>query len=64
MIKILLILIIIILIINIFSKEHFNVQTGVKRGFNYVYNPYPLCLSNNNCFPGYYFRSWINTICK
>ena len=59
MIYILFLFILFILLYN-FKKEHFNLQTGVKRGFNYVYNPYPTCNSNNNCFPGYYYRSWRN----
>ena len=60
--KILLLFIILVLIlINIYTFENFNVQTGVPKTFGNVLPPYPVCLNDNNCFPGYYFRSWFNT---
>ena len=60
-INILIILTILILSFIYYIKiEYFNIQTGIKRGFNKVYNPFPICNNNNNCFTGYYNRSWIN----
>ena len=56
-----LVLFILFIVLYYFKKEHFTLQTGVKRGFNYVYNPYPSCNNNNNFFPGYYYRSWRNS---
>ena len=35
--------------------------TGVPKTFGNVLAPYPVCLHNKDCFPGYYFRSWFNT---
>jgi hypothetical protein len=58
---ILLLIILILLIINIFAKEKFNVQTGVPKTFGEVQPAYPMCLFSNDCYPGYFFRSWRNT---
>ena len=59
--SLLLILLILILFINIYTKERFNIQTGVPKTFGEVQPAYPMCLFSNDCFPGYYFRSWRNT---
>lgn len=60
--KILLLFVILVLIlINIYTLENFNVQTGVPKTFGNVLAPYPVCSHDNNCFPGYYFRSWFNS---
>jgi hypothetical protein len=56
-----LLLLILILINNISNKERFNIQTGVPKTFGEVQPAYPMCLFSNDCFPGYYFRSWRNT---
>jgi hypothetical protein len=56
-----LLLLILILINNIYTKERFNIQTGVPKAFGEVQPAYPMCLFSNDCFPGYYFRSWRNT---
>lgn len=53
-------LIILISFLYYIKIENFNLQTGVKKGFNHVYDPYPVCSNNNNCFPGYYYRTWRN----
>ena len=59
------IIIIILLIYLILNKnEYFNIQTGVGRSFSDYYPPYPACKFNNNCFPGYYYRSqYYNNMC-
>jgi len=64
--KLILFLIILLVLIYFLKKryENFNIQTGVKRGFFEVLNPYPVCNSYNNCFPGYYFRSEQYNLCK
>jgi hypothetical protein len=58
---ILLLIILILLIIHINTKERFNVQTGVPKSFGEVQSAYPMCLFSNDCYPGYFFRSWRNT---
>ena len=61
MLSFILLLIILILLIHINTKESFNIQTGVPKAFGDVQPAYPMCLFSNDCFPGYYFRSWRNT---
>ena len=51
----LLIIIIFVLICVKNNQEYFSVGHG--GGFGQFYKPIPKCNSNNNCFPGYYFRS-------
>lgn len=60
--SIIILLLLIYLIIN--NKEYFNIQTGVGRSFSNFYPPHPPCLFNNDCFPGYYYRSqYYNNMC-
>ena len=54
-------LLIILILINNLKREQFNIQTGVSKTFGEVQPAYPMCLFSNDCFPGYYFRSWRNT---
>ena len=57
--SLLLVVILIVIIIVNKVREDFNLQCGVKRGFARVIKPHPNCDSDNNCFPGSYFRSEI-----
>ena len=59
--SLLLLTLIVILLINITTKESFNIQVGVPKAFGEVQPAFPMCLFSNDCFPGYYFRSWRNT---
>ena len=60
--SIIILVLLIYLILN--KKEYFNIQRGVGRSFSYFYPPYPPCKFNNNCFPGYYYRSqYYNNMC-
>lgn len=60
-ILLLIILILLIITITINTKERFNIQAGVPKAFGEVQPAYPMCLFSNDCYPGYYFRSWRNT---
>lgn len=57
MIFIVFLLLVLFVIYYFHTLENFNIQTGVKKGFGYVFNPQPPCKNKNNCHSGYYFRS-------
>ena len=63
---ILILLIIIFLVVILYNNNiNENFSVGYGTGFAQFYKPYPKCDSNNNCFPGYYYRSEIySNLCE